>query len=240
MLLGMSSSSSGVSDSFLSFSHSFLNVTPDPSSEDLAPLLYSERLTFSLLIIATHQPPSILFKVQPAVRILRLVEPLALEDLGAVRLVNVFEWAERVGRTWRKMGGIGVEELSECNPEWEFGALAPPRLRRSRTASNSSSFVSHPESAASTTSISSLNKHFSQVKRRRTERDPPPVDPSQRPFDALINHLPSNISDKAVLKQVILVTTVSRPFLIAPTLSSIRPKGTPTNRMSVRTMEREL
>jgi hypothetical protein len=128
MLLGMSSSSSGVSDSFLSFSHSFLNVTPDPSSEDLAPLLYSERLTFSLLIIVTHQPPSILFKVQPAVHILRLVEPLALEELGAVRLVNVFEWAERVARTRRKMGGIGVEELYECNPEVEFGALAPPRL----------------------------------------------------------------------------------------------------------------
>ena len=40
------------------------------------------------------------------------VEPLALEQLGAVRLVNVLEWAERVARTWRKLGGIGVEELS--------------------------------------------------------------------------------------------------------------------------------
>lgn len=217
-----------------SFSHSFLDVTLDPSSEDLAPLLYSERLAFSLLIIATHQPPSILFKVQPAVRILRLVEPLALDQFGAVRLVNVFEWAERVARTWRKIGGIGVEEVSEYNQEVEFGTLAPPRVHRSRTESNSSSFVSHPDSTSSALSTSSLSNLFLRVKHRlRTEGGPPPVDPSQRPFDALVNYLPSSISDKAILKQAILVTTVSRPFLIAATLSSIRPQGKHLKRMSV-------
>ena len=188
----------------------------------------------------SHQPPPILLKVQPAVRILRLVEPLALEQLGAVRLVNVLEWAERVSRTWRKLGGIGVEELSECNQEVGFGTLAPPRAHRLRTESNSSSLVSQPDSASSSApSTSSLDKLFWRIKRRhRTERGPPPVDPSQRPFDALVNYLPSNISDKAVLKHAILVTTVSRPFLIAATLASTRPQaqGTPRKRMSVYSM----
>lgn len=46
----------------------------------------------------------------------------------------------------------------------------------------------------------------------------PPVDPSQRPFDAILNHIPRNLTEKCVLKQAILVTSITRPFL-APTLS---------------------
>jgi hypothetical protein len=42
----------------------------------------------------------------------------------------------------------------------------------------------------------------------------PPVDPSQKPFDAIFNFLPTKIPDKALLKQAILVTTISRPFLL--------------------------
>lgn len=46
----------------------------------------------------------------------------------------------------------------------------------------------------------------------------PPVDPSQRPFDAIINYTPHDVAEKHVLKQTILVTSITRPFL-APTLS---------------------
>jgi hypothetical protein len=49
-------------------------------------------------------------------------ELLALEQAGAVRFVNILEWAERVARTWRKVGGIGVRELAECDQE-DFGTF---------------------------------------------------------------------------------------------------------------------
>src|ERR1700755_3525717 len=116
----MLSSSSVVSGFFLSPSLSasrFLIQSPDPSPEDVAPLLNSERLAFSLLIFASHRPPPIPSKVQPTVRVLRLAEPLALERAGAVRCVNVVEWAERIARTWRKVGGIGVREVAEYDQE---------------------------------------------------------------------------------------------------------------------------
>ncbi|KAH9073019.1 hypothetical protein EDB83DRAFT_2360404, partial [Lactarius deliciosus] len=96
-----------------------------PSTKDLAPLFNSERLAFSLLIIASHQPPLVPPKVQPAVRILRLTAPLGLEQAGAIRFVNTLEWAERVARVWRKEGGIGVRELTESDQDG-FGALTPP------------------------------------------------------------------------------------------------------------------
>jgi hypothetical protein len=222
----------------------FLNVTPEPSTEDIVPLLNPERLAFSLLIIASHQPPSIPPKVQPAVRILRLAEPLALEQFGAIRLVNVLEWAERVARTWRKLGGIGIEELAEFDQE-DFGALMPPDLvNRLRTESNRSTLVpstSRPNSISSVMSTSSLDKLRLWIKRRhRPEHRIPAVDPSQRPFDALVNYLPSNISDKSLLKISILVTTVSRPFLTAVTPSSARsqkhPRSLNSKRKSVYSM----
>ena len=46
----------------------------------------------------------------------------------------------------------------------------------------------------------------------------PPVDPSQRPFDAILNYIPHDVAEKHVLKQSILVASITRPFL-APTLS---------------------
>jgi hypothetical protein len=206
----------------------FSTSPPEPSAEDIAPLLNSERLAFSLLIIASHRPPLIPPKVQPTVRILRLAEPLALEQFGAIRLVNVLEWAERVARMWRRLGGIGVEELAECD-EVGFGALTPPDLvNRVRDESDPSpvSSTSRPVSLSSATSTTSLDKLRSWIKRlRHPEHRTPAVDPSQRPFDALVNYLPSNVSDKSLLKISILVTTVSRPFLVAVTPPSPRPQG---------------
>jgi hypothetical protein len=147
-----------------------------------------------------------------------------LEQAGAIRFVNILEWAERVARVWRKVGGIGVRELAESDQDG-FGALTPPpkflglgKLSKSNPPSpiSSSYTTSHIDSAASSTSLGS----FFKKRAPRSERALPSADPSQRPFDALVNFLPSNISEKSLLKQAILVTTISRPFLVAATSPS--------------------
>ena len=152
-------------------------------------------------------------KVQPTVRVLRLAEPLALEQAGAVRFVNVLEWAERVARTWRKVGGIGVREVAEYDQE-DFGTFTLPQ--------NFTQQCSKGGAPPTVTSISSARTIFSLdrlrlpgSRGRRAEELLPPPDPSQRPFDGLVNYLPSGISDKSLLKHVILVTTITRPFLVA-------------------------
>lgn len=48
-----------------------------------------------------------------------------------------------------------------------------------------------------------------------------PPDPTQRPFDAIVNFLPHDLPEKAMLKHAILVTTISRPFLVAAVPASI-------------------
>ncbi|KAI0250676.1 hypothetical protein BJV78DRAFT_1127656 [Lactifluus subvellereus] len=207
-----------------------------PSPDDLAPLFNSERLAFSLLIIASHRPPQIPPKVQPVIRILRLTEPLALEQAGAVRFVDILEWAERVARIWRKVGGIGVRELAEHDQEG-IGALTPPPNLFSQSPKSDpppSSISSRGDSTASSV-LTMFSSKLSFLKKRghRSECALPASDPSQRPFDALVNYLPSSISDKALLKQAILVTTISRPFLVAAAASSCaRPPGSHRNFLS--------
>ena len=170
--------------------------------------------------------------MQPAVRILHLTEPLGLEQAGAIRFVNILEWAERVARVWRKVGGIGVRELAESDQDG-FGALTPPpkflglgMLSKSNPSSPVSSTASHIDSADSSSSLG--RGSFFKKRSSRSERPLPSPDPSQRPFDVLVNFLPSNISDKSLLKQAILVTTISRPFLVAATPPSLSPPTCPS------------
>jgi hypothetical protein len=189
-------------------------------------LLNSERLAFSLLIVASHQPPVVPPMVQPAVCILHLTVPLGLEEGGAIRLVNILEWAERVARVWRKDGGIGVRELAESDQD-EIGSLTPPPKffgLGKPSKSNPSSPVSSTSHVDSAASFSSLGKRtFFKKRSLRSERVLPSPDSSQRPFDALVNFLPSDISDTSLLKQAILVTTISRPFLVAAAFTSLAP-----------------
>ncbi|KAI0642792.1 hypothetical protein C8Q79DRAFT_235130 [Trametes meyenii] len=194
-----------------------------PSLKELAPLFQSRHLAKSLVILATHNPPDIPHIVLPTVRILHLSAPLALEDAGAVRFVNVLEWAERVARSWRKHGGTGVLELSE---ELDIhGDLAPPSVLR---FNGSQSTPASPGSSSTQLSSESLPSRPSSIFRprssssgsflprsRQASQSLPPPDPSQRPFDVLINFLPDQVSDKALLKNSILVTTISRPFLVS-------------------------
>ncbi|VDB88742.1 unnamed protein product [Peniophora sp. CBMAI 1063] len=219
----------------------------EPSAAHLDALFRSQHLAFSLLIVASHDPPPIPPNVVPAVRVLRLAQPLDLEHAGAVRLVNVLEWAERVARSWRKRGGIGVRTIDEH----DLGALAPPPALRSRASSSaSSSSTRRPtmkekarESASMPTSphASTVNLHSTsssasfRMMRKNAERALPPADPTQRPFDALIHCIAPGASDTAMLKQAILVTTVSRPFLVAaapPMPATMRSQSAPNSRAS--------
>jgi hypothetical protein len=144
--------------------------------------------------------------------------------------VNVLEWAERVSRTWRKVGGIGVRQIAEYDQEY-FGTLTLPQNFTQQCSKNgappSVTSVSHVYSASSARAIFSFDRlRFPGRRSRRTEGLLPPPDPSQRPFDGLVNYLPSGISDKSLLKHVILVTTITRPFLVAaapPSPSIVRP-----------------
>ncbi|KAK7685985.1 hypothetical protein QCA50_010795 [Cerrena zonata] len=199
-----------------------------PSTDELNPLLLSKYLANSLLIIATHVPPEIPHTTLPAVRVLQLKGPLAIEDAGAVRFVNVLEWAERVARLWRKHGGFGAVQLAEEDDGQEY--LTPPTLF---SFSGSQSTPVSPRSSTSALSIStnststrprSVSARLLTLSRSRQSMLPS-VDPTQRPFDALLNFLPRDTSDKALLKQSILVTTISRPFLVAADTRPVDPRG---------------
>ncbi|KAI0052160.1 hypothetical protein FA95DRAFT_1569509 [Auriscalpium vulgare] len=203
-----------------------LLVLGDPSPADLTPLIRSDRLALSLLIIATHNPAALspLLRLQnpsPAVRLLALSSPLDLEHAGALRLVNVLEWAERVARAWRRSPSPGTQTLSEDG----LGTLTPPSLFGGRGAKikAKSSPSSPAASAESIPSSNSLPEHPNGststlgrlLRKRVSSYTMPPPDPSQRPFDALLHFLPQGLPDKSLLKQSILVTTISRPFLVA-------------------------
>ncbi|EKM58012.1 uncharacterized protein PHACADRAFT_206855 [Phanerochaete carnosa HHB-10118-sp] len=199
-----------------------------PSPQDLDALLTSKHLANSLLIVASHEPPIIPHTALPTVRMLRLDGPLAIEQAGAVRFVNVLEWAERVARLWRKYGGYGTAELKEEDDGLDY--LTPPSILRFRSThstpssprSSTTQLSADPRASISTLEFGRPGRPRSVSSRilgRTRQRSLPAADPSQRPFDGLINFLSSEVSDKALLKQTILVTTISRPFLV--------PSGSP-------------
>ncbi|CCL98211.1 uncharacterized protein FIBRA_00205 [Fibroporia radiculosa] len=166
-------------------------VIGNPTYHELSPLFLSGYYAQSLVIIASHQPPNIPHIVMPALRILRLASPLTTETTGAARFASVLAWAEHSSYDWRKYGGSGASEQSEEEDHWElFGEHLSPNLPhppRSRYRRNPS--ISHPSFPQETC----IN----------------------RPFDAVLNFLPTNIldSEHAVLKHIILTSTISRPFL---------------------------
>ncbi|GJE94830.1 hypothetical protein PsYK624_110050 [Phanerochaete sordida] len=194
-----------------------------PSPQDLDALLSSKQLANSLLLIASHEPPTIPHTTLPTVRVLRLDGPLAIEQAGAVRFVNVLEWAERVARLWRRYGGYGAAELTGEDDGLDY--LTPPSILRFRSSQStpssprsSTTQLSDPRASISTVEFGRPGRPRSVSSRllgRARQLSLPAVDPSQRPFDGIINFLPAEVSDKALLKQAILVTTISRPFLIS-------------------------
>ena len=148
------------------------------------------------MIFASHSPPDLPPSPVPSVQILRLASPLVVEDAGAARLASTLEWAERIARSWRASGSnnAGVlyyDEATKDVPLPRSGSFSRSFVQRCRSNS-----LSGPLFTGSL----------------------PPVDPSQRPFDAILNYISHGVTQKHVLKQTILVTSITRPFL-APTFS---------------------
>ena len=200
-------------------------------------MLASHSLVRSLVIFASHTPPTLPPSPTPTVRVLRLASPLAVEDTGAVRLVSTLEWAERVARVWRASGYGGADLVCYDEATKDVPTLSP--------GSRSRGIFNTPPG-----SVESLGKSSCRSRRRLpvlAKRRPsissrgsgllsggalPPIDPSQRPFDAIFNYIPHDVAEKHVLKQTILVTSITRPFL-APTLSPYH-KLTETKRIGRR------
>ncbi|EJC97694.1 uncharacterized protein FOMMEDRAFT_171611 [Fomitiporia mediterranea MF3/22] len=199
-------------------------VIGQPPAAALAPLFVSPQLASSLLIIASHRPPPLPFDPQPAVHTLRLRTPLSVADAGATRLVEVLEWALQVANLWRRTGGPKKQELmEEVSPASESVPLGQTygRLRYSATPSTlqDSTMTSAFSPASSVTSLaaSTTKKSVRRSLFRRQSSAPLQSDSaSTRPFDTLLHFLPADVPDKMKLKAVILVTTLTRPYLATP------------------------
>ncbi|KAF9787892.1 hypothetical protein BJ322DRAFT_1105932 [Thelephora terrestris] len=167
-----------------------------PSERSVSALLASHSFIHSLVIFASHCPPARSLNPVPSVRALRLASPLAVEDAGATRLISTLEWAEQVARIWRASGSESADFV--CYDEATKGASLPG------SGSSSRSF--------------SQRRRLNSLSGRHSTGSLPPADPSQRPFDAILNYISHHDTEKHVLKQTILVTSITTPFL-APTFS---------------------
>jgi hypothetical protein len=159
---------------------------------------------------------------------------LDIENQGAERLVKALEWAERVARVWRIHGGGGISELQEAS---ELVQLSEAKLHKGERQDPTGSVSSRPRPSSSAPNVLRTTRPPSTIspstlsvprvqtppsrpsKPRRASQFLPPPDPAQRGFDVLVNFLPATgIPDGYLLKNAILVTTISRPFVIATAL----------------------
>ncbi|PCH35388.1 hypothetical protein WOLCODRAFT_145799 [Wolfiporia cocos MD-104 SS10] len=167
-----------------------------PTYQDLIPLLLSGHYAHSLVILATHQPPDIPHIILPALRVLLLSTPLSAEKSDAARYLDVMARAERIAYAWRKHGGSGISEVPE---EDEVGFRPDPHSPRRASGSDME--------MARTTPTKSMQSS------------------PKRSFDALINFIATDVPDHAVLKQTVLITAISRPFMSTETPNSTSYSG---------------
>ncbi|EED81416.1 predicted protein [Postia placenta Mad-698-R] len=161
-----------------------------PTYQDLAPLLLSGQYAHSLLIVVTHEPPDIPHIVIPAVRILHLSYPLVERRGNASRLVAALDWAAQIAHDWRKYGGSGVSELAE-----DVSGEPHPSTFNGRHGGLDCSSAWRAPTRYSTSRLAGR---------------------STRAFDVLINLLPDEDADDILLRQTILATAISRPYLTSP------------------------
>lgn len=184
----------------------------------MAPVLFSSRFNGALIILASHQPPSVPASVCAAVCLVRLNTPVTNERNDALRLAAILQCAEHVSRIWRKNGGSGVREIKE--PETGLSpSSVPANLFLGPGSDSTPSF----HEGGKNTSSSVRSSIISSVSFFSSSTPLPPPDPSQRAFDAILNFIPDGMNDLAVMKQSILVTSLSRPYLTCaayPALSS--------------------
>ncbi|KAH7099708.1 hypothetical protein BKA62DRAFT_709207 [Auriculariales sp. MPI-PUGE-AT-0066] len=226
-------------------------IVGEPSPDALQPTLTSPFLANSLVILATgsNAPLTQLVpdeSVTCAVRVVRLDEPLAVQDGGGALFLQVLERAERISKLWRAGldKGCKVAEMPFAEPATVKGKsratlreresnnslrsswMTPPSLHSPSPGNSPRSSFILTESAAASPSNSSASLPLSPAKSNGTLRGSlkraPTGDVHSRPFDALLNILPSpeHTGPKVMLKQAIMVTTLARPFLIQPPQTS--------------------
>ncbi|KAF9652639.1 hypothetical protein BDM02DRAFT_3126119 [Thelephora ganbajun] len=193
-----------------------------PSESCVAALLASHSLVHSLVIFASHRPPTLPPSHAPAVRILLLASPLAIEDAGSDRLFSTLEWAERVARVWRSPGSDSADVISYEETTKDVPAPAPGSFSRNSSSTSGSVESLSDRSSKSRRGLATFSKRYLPtggiMSGFRSSSSLPPIDPLQRPFDAILNYISHDVAEKHVLKQTILVTSITRAFL-APTLS---------------------
>ncbi|KAF9446244.1 hypothetical protein P691DRAFT_216127 [Macrolepiota fuliginosa MF-IS2] len=218
-------------------------ILGDPAHTDLHPLLYSQSLAHSIVVLATHTPPHIPQTPSSAVRILRLSAPLA-QDLSALRLVSLIERADRVVRRFRASGAEQsrkLVQLAEDDLTGEFVVEEPYSPSYTPSPEHRQQYITSeevprypspvPSETSSVSSFSSTLSHssssmFSAVSsaypshRRRSRAPPSSGPPADRAFDAIINFLPAAVPDKVLLKHAILVSTLTASFFAAPPMPS--------------------
>ncbi|KAF8503898.1 hypothetical protein BU17DRAFT_101650 [Hysterangium stoloniferum] len=229
-------------DDDLNIQSKVILVLGEPQLDVILPLLYSPHLVSSLVVIVTARSYNIPTNISPSVAILRLGKPLSTSESAAPRLVNVLQWADRVASAWRNHPAPPqIQELSEDAPA--AGYLTPPSQRHhwfSTSSSSSSPSSFDPDFGLSRTSSRlsrySFTRSASSTSLSTLAKSVKPSKPAERhAFDSLFNFLPPDAPDQHLLKHVILVTTLSRPFLTCTLPSPSESEKKERRRFTLRT-----
>ncbi|KAL0068154.1 hypothetical protein AAF712_004814 [Marasmius tenuissimus] len=193
-------------------------ILGEPPQTELDSLLSAPSLMDSLLLIVTSSPPQSLVQApsnpSPFVQILRLSSPTGLQEPSAQNLLSILQRAEVNARQWRKQPEA-FNRCSQLRENQPGGAFTVPERYGFNPDNNpyNSLLYNYNHNVAPSPANSAPSRidisFFSRLGR-----------PDGRSFDALINFVPSSFSDKAILKQIILITTLSQNFLSSPTHSS--------------------
>jgi hypothetical protein len=202
-------------------------VSRSPPSRHSPPSTLSPSIPLSHPHRNTHAPSLPLIPTGPSVRILRLAQPLAVHDSGALRLASLLDRAQRIAAAHPHSSSPPVIQLAEDGHNGPFTILEPYAAAEPSSPSHVSSPFSLPHEPSPAPSIaseaSSSQSFFYSPSKRRHAKPTKKSNITRRPFDAIINCLPSGIPEKALLKHAILVTTLTAPFLAtSPSFDSLR------------------
>ncbi|KAL0571909.1 hypothetical protein V5O48_010056 [Marasmius crinis-equi] len=208
-------------------------ILGEPSRPDLDSLLGASTLRDSLLLIVTSAPPRHLAALPdslPSIQILRLLSLTALQDISAHQLLSIFQRAEDIARRWR-MRPETFNKRGQLRESQPGGAFTVPEgygfsPKQNNTDNSLLSNYTRPIAPSPPKSASTKSDSASfRVGLLRSSKET--ADTGAKPFDALINFVPSSFSDKAILKHIILVTTLSQTFLSSATHPNRLPSSFP-------------
>ncbi|KAL4067012.1 hypothetical protein V8B97DRAFT_1874366 [Scleroderma yunnanense] len=183
-----------------------------PTLEDISPVIYSSQFSSALIILASHKPLPIPTTACSAICLIRLNSPVTNERNDALRLAAILQCAELVSRIWRKNGGSGLRDIEEPDSGLNPSSV-PADLFLAPNLHNAQSPLASFSDGLKNASASVRSSIISSVSFLAPSTPLPPPDPTQRAFDAILNFIPDGMSDLAIMKQSILVTTLSRPYL---------------------------